>query len=93
LQTNNYELLAGGGTPQLLAKAADRFMLEPPSKVMGRVAKQLMTRKKRQELQSLLQDLKNSVEGTSYIFRDDDANVIDAVRGALRVHPTSRGPT
>lgn len=78
-----YEILLGGAVDAVLERASEGLDLETNVDVLRRVAKRLLTRKKKQEFRRLLDDLGEAVNTTGKV-EGEEGEVLTAVLAAVK---------
>lgn len=81
VQSVRHDVLLGAGYEKFLAQNPEQVVLEPLDRKLNRFAKNCLTRKKRQELQQLLQDLE--VTGRENKEAEDLFQAIERVKHRL----------
>jgi hypothetical protein len=82
LETVKHELLLGPGYEKFLAQSPQKLVLESIQRKLNRYAKSLLTRKRRQELLQLLQELE--VPGREIPEAEDLLQTLKSARESLR---------
>src|SRR5262249_28782009 len=79
----HYEFLMGLGLRQLERGDFERIVLESDTDVLRRIARNLLSRKKRQDLSALLREVGDALEPTMAGHTADDIDLLQATRNAL----------